>query len=338
LNRARGFQVAKKSKKPRDLPLTGVVEIDNLPQLARCGIQDYVRAASAYVCKSSNLEDGPKKAAQIRLSNALGRVLEADLKEQLPTLFAQVGERQVAGALRTVKADVSEFHDLDGLRLAIEIKPINLAVGRAIWNRFGDIRTFAVNLHLKFPFAVVGGVLVLPTSEEIGTKEAEAAATTETEVSDGGTDDLSRVEEPRPTEVGASFSRPLVAPRMKSTRHLIERAVQRLVRAGGRKSEGDAPHLLEAIAVVVYDPTSGALDSDLPPDGSGLRWNEFVSALAAAYKGRFEDWSRRHMASEGIAFGFGYDWLAPDPARKYVIAMARQNRAISLAHRTSLLG
>ena len=60
-----------------------------------------------------------------------------------------------------MKADVSESNALDGLRLAIEIKPINVAVGRAIWNRFGDIRTFAVNLHLKFPFAVAGGVLVL---------------------------------------------------------------------------------------------------------------------------------------------------------------------------------
>lgn len=65
-----------------------------------------------------------------------------------------------------------EVHELDGLRLAVELKPINLAVGRAIWNRFGDIRTSAVNVHLRFPFAVVGGVLVVPTFEVIGTKEA----------------------------------------------------------------------------------------------------------------------------------------------------------------------
>jgi hypothetical protein len=108
----------------------------------------------------------------------------------------------VSGALRAAKADVSEMHRLDGLRLAVELKPVNLAVGRAIWNRFGDIRTFAVNIHLKFPFAVVGGVLVVPTSEE----------------SAGG---------------------------RKSTKHLISRAVNRLVRAGGRRTEGDAPHLLE---------------------------------------------------------------------------------------------
>ena len=70
----------------------------------------------------------------------------------------------IAGALRTARADVSEAHHLDGLRLAVEIKPVNLAVGRAIWNCFGDVRAFAVNIHLKFLFAIVGGVLAVPTS------------------------------------------------------------------------------------------------------------------------------------------------------------------------------
>jgi hypothetical protein len=51
------------------------------------------------------------------------------------------------------------------VRLAIEIKPVYLAVGRAIWNRFGDVRAFAVNIHLKFPFAVVGGIMPVPTFE-----------------------------------------------------------------------------------------------------------------------------------------------------------------------------
>ncbi len=69
----------------------------------------------------------------------------------------------IGGGLRNAKADVSEASETDGLKLAIEIKPVHLAVGRAIWNRFGDVRTFAVNVHLKFPFAVVGGILTLPT-------------------------------------------------------------------------------------------------------------------------------------------------------------------------------
>jgi hypothetical protein len=159
------------------------------------------------------------------------------------------GERDVSGALRVAKADVSEAHPLDGLRLAVEIKPVNLAVGRAIWNRFGDIRMFAVNLHLKFPFAVLGGVLAIPTYEE-----------------SSGSSGVTR----------------------RSTVNLINRAVARLSRAGGRRTEGDAPHLLEGVGVLVYDPDDSAIVPDIPPAGSGLRWDEFVSALSVAYAARFE--------------------------------------------------
>ena len=98
------------------------------------------------------------KAAGSILSAALGRCLKKELEDRLPGLNAYAGELDVAGALRTARADVSESHQLDGLRLAVEIKPVNLAVGRRS-ESFGDIRAFAVNIHLKFPFAVVGGVL-----------------------------------------------------------------------------------------------------------------------------------------------------------------------------------
>jgi hypothetical protein len=122
--------------------------------------------------QQSTLAAGPKKASQIRLSNALARALADEVENRLPKLKGRLvtEEQKVAGGLRTANADVSESHLLDGLRFAVELKPINLAVGRAIWNRFGDIRTFAVNIHLKFPFAAVGGVLVIPTYEETGSK------------------------------------------------------------------------------------------------------------------------------------------------------------------------
>jgi hypothetical protein len=202
-----------------------------------------------YVRRAPELTASQKKAAQIR-SFGLGKALLGQLQTRLPVVDARVGEHVVSGALRTVNADVSEQHDLDGLRLAIEIKPVNLAVGRAIWNRFGDIRTFAVNLHLKFPFAVIGGVLAVPTWEAAKTSTTGAIR--------------------------------------KPTTHLIQRAVSRLVRAGGRKTEGDAAHLLEGIAVVVYDPDTAQLHPTLPAPGSGLRWEEFIEMLAAAYESRFE--------------------------------------------------
>jgi hypothetical protein len=183
--------------------------------------------------------------------------------------------------LRSVNADVSEIHPIDGLRLAIELKPVNLAVGRAIWNRFGDIRTFAVNLHLKFPFCIVGGVLVIPTYEEFGTDEAQEAEVEETTIAEGAD-----VSSPEPEEIVVAA---VTAPRRRDTRPLIKRAVARLVRAGGRRTEADAPHLLEAIAVVIYNPETGSIDTDLPPPGSGLRWSEFIDTLVATYEARFED-------------------------------------------------
>lgn len=161
---------------------------------------------------------------------------------------AVAGERKVGGGLRTVNADLSEVAELDGVRLAVEIKPVHLAVGRAVWNRFGDIRTFAVNVHLKFPFAIVGGILTLPTTERMKSGDDE---------------------------------------HWKSTTHLVERAVGRFMRAGGRETEGDALHLLEGIAVVAFDRETGVMDPELPPVGCGPRWNELIEQIAAAYDARF---------------------------------------------------
>jgi hypothetical protein len=266
----------KRSKRKEPDP-TGVTAIDRLAGLSPCRIADYIAGVSAYVCEHGSLAAGPKKAAQIRLSGALSRALASDIEDSLPQLRGKLitEERAVAGALRTTNADVSQTHELDGLRLAVELKPVNLAVGRAIWNRFGDIRTFAVNLHLKFPFAVVGGVLVIPTYEAAKGKPVGE------ELEEGDEQELGDDEqEDQPPD-------PVTG--RKSTVHLIERAIERLVRAGGRRSEAEAPHLLEGIAVVVYDPDTATISLDLPAPGTGLRWEEFVEALVTAYRARFED-------------------------------------------------
>jgi hypothetical protein len=215
-------------------------------------IAEYCRASAGYVGAASGLSAGQAKTAQVLLSQVLARVTLGDLRRALglPLAGAVAGERTVGGALRPAKADVSEITEMDGLTLAVELKPVHLAVGRAIWNRFGDIRTFAVNVHLKFPFCVVGGVMTLPTMERVRSGDDEA---------------------------------------WKPTTHLVERAIARFVRAGGRHTEGDAPHLLEAIAVVVFDHASGEMIDALPPAASGLRWDGFVDGLAAAYDARFAD-------------------------------------------------
>jgi hypothetical protein len=50
---------------------------------------------------------------------------------------------------------------------------------------------------------------------------------------------------------------------------------------------GDAK-LLQQDAVIAYDPSTGRSEPDLPAQGSGLRWEEFIDAMAKAYEARFE--------------------------------------------------
>lgn len=279
--------MSKRPKKKKEVSPTGITDIDVLADIQACTIADYIRGVSAYVREQSRLEKGAKKASQIRLSNALARSLAHEIESRIPKLAGRLvtDEQKVVGGLRIANADVSESLRLDGLRLAVELKPINLAVGRAIWNRFGDIRTFAVNIHLKFPFAVVGGVLVIPTYEETGTRAAKEAEQEEETIAEDAADDSNGESDTERGDEQPETS----APRRKPTVHLIERAIERLVRAGGRRSEAEAAHLLEAIAVVVYDPETAQIHPDIPKAKLGLRWDEFVEAVAASYRARFED-------------------------------------------------
>ncbi len=52
---------------------------------------------------------------------------------------------------------------------------------------------------------------------------------------------------------------------------------------------GDDTRMSREHAVVVYDPDTATIHPNLPAPGSGLRWEEFVSALAVSYRARFEN-------------------------------------------------
>jgi|SRR5947209_5452326 len=113
---------------------TGLPLVDGLTGLPRPLIDDYCGAAAEYIRGTSSIGAKKSKAAQIRLSNALAAVTLADLRAAgLDLVNAFAGEREIGGGHRSVKADVSEVSETDGLKLAVEIKPVHLAVGRAIW-------------------------------------------------------------------------------------------------------------------------------------------------------------------------------------------------------------
>lgn len=268
---------------------SGYAALDNLAVSLTPDLQSYVEAASEYVLNAKGMTASIGKKAQIALSAGLARAVRVELVKRVPRINPHVGERTVAGALRSVRADVSESHELDGLRLALEIKPINLAVGRAIWNRFGDVRAFAVNIHLKFPFAVVGGLLAVPTWEwkPLSARAAQAIidleeSSVEQRSMDDDVDETDIAEQLAKDEKSGGVTR-------VSTRHLIERAEERFVRARFREIEADPAHLLEATGLIVYDPDTQTLDPQLPKPGSGLRWDEFIARLADVYSLRFED-------------------------------------------------
>lgn len=219
-------------------------------------------AAESPLTRSSKRPPKKEKVAQIRLSAALANALLSGLRSRIDAMNdglpareriaafegAFAGERKVGGGLRSVNADLSEVTAENGVTLAVEIKPVHLAVGRAIWNRFGDIRSFAVNIHLKFPFAIVGAVTTYPTEERVSS----------------GSDD-----------------------RWKSTEHLIGRAIGRFRKAGGRDREDGAPYLLEGTCVVVFDHRTGTIHPSLPSVGDGLRWDEFIDRIVDQYMLRF---------------------------------------------------
>lgn len=231
---------------------SGIRSVDTLGVMQPTGLEDYTRAAADYIRAVNHLTDSCKKAAQIRLSDGLGEIFLGDLRHRLgPQSLpgAVTGETEVGGGLRAAMSDVTDFDRRDGVRLAVELKPVHLAVGRAIWNRLGDVRVFAVNLHLKFPFAVVAAVLTVPTEERLRSRDDD---------------------------------------QWKSTVHLVEKLSARVRRAACRDIESGPAHLLEAAAVVVFDRRTGEIDLDLPGVGSGLRWDECLDRVAELYAVRFD--------------------------------------------------
>ena len=69
-----------------------------------------------------------------------------------------------------------------------------------------------------------------------------------------------------------------------------ERALVRtLERLGSREDELDQNHLAESIAMVVWDPATGAIDPNVPPKGSVLRIESMPARIYDAYLDRYKN-------------------------------------------------
>lgn len=75
------------------------------------------------------------------------------------------GEKAFQGGLGPKRVDVAYSDERHGFILAISIKSINFhPFGKNLKNRFADLCTEAITLHLRFPYSVVCALFAFPAS------------------------------------------------------------------------------------------------------------------------------------------------------------------------------
>lgn len=82
-------------------------------------------------------------------------------------------EKEFQGGLGPKKVDVSYSDEQHGLLLAVSIKTINFApFGKNLKNRFGDLCTEAITLHMRFPYSVVCALFAFPADSDTDIAES----------------------------------------------------------------------------------------------------------------------------------------------------------------------
>lgn len=73
------------------------------------------------------------------------------------------GEKEFQGGLGPKKVDVAYSDERHGLLLAVSVKTISVPpFGKNLKNRFSDLCTEAITLHLRFPYSVVCALFAFP--------------------------------------------------------------------------------------------------------------------------------------------------------------------------------
>ncbi|MBI2942061.1 MAG: hypothetical protein HYY04_16645 [Chloroflexi bacterium] len=125
----------------------------------------------AVIATGSLPPDSVAQAQKKRYSEVLSSHLAVEVGDGLRAVgFPNVkpvrggpGERAFQGGLGPKKVDVSYADEQHGLMLAVSIKSINFApFGKNLKNRFADLCTEAITLHMRFPYAVVCALFVFP--------------------------------------------------------------------------------------------------------------------------------------------------------------------------------
>lgn len=112
-----------------------------------------------------------KKAYSERLSHLLAEEVAAGLRS---VGFRNVKpdehgrkEKAFQGGLGLKKVDVSYSDERHGLQLAVSIKSICYPpFGKNLKNRFSDLCTEAITLHMRFPYSVVCALFAFPVGAD----------------------------------------------------------------------------------------------------------------------------------------------------------------------------
>src|SRR5690606_3093110 len=88
------------------------------------------------------------------------------------------GERAFQGGLGPKKVDVSYSDEQHGLLLAVSIKTICFPpFGKNLKNRFADLCTEAITLHMRFPYSVVCALFAFPEASDLDVTQGRTIST-----------------------------------------------------------------------------------------------------------------------------------------------------------------
>lgn len=74
-------------------------------------------------------------------------------------------EKEFQGGLAPKRVDVSFADERNGLMLAVSVKTISYPkFSKNLKNRFGDMCSEAISLHMRFPYAVISGLFAFPVA------------------------------------------------------------------------------------------------------------------------------------------------------------------------------
>jgi hypothetical protein len=274
--------------------------VDEISIVVEPTIHEYVRAISEYASHAPYLGRQQGGIARDALDNALGRAVAARVTAQLPGVVPYRDRIPVDGGLRTMEIDLVHTHPYDGVQLAIKTTAVNYSAGSEMGKRLSDTTQSALTLHTRFPFAVIGRIFSIPTwyverKSEGGRIRPSRGLGKGLAALIPGADTVPyprHAPEDRvlPDSTPGAGTRPPADPaiRRRSNEERLSRFIRQIDATRLRMTETDPAHLVEATAVLVYDPDTALIREDLPSRGLGLRLDEFIDALAAAYRLRFE--------------------------------------------------